>query len=114
MFMDESDICVCVVCRAIGSDVDGTSPLIKHRSSTKATPTSTMTTAQTIVTPIVTAGDPCVPAAPEVKGHVQEGVKGDGQLVRGHVGVRVIGGDMLMEIRAKQEKRKKVRHTHTS
>lgn len=63
----------------------------------------------------MTPGDPCIPTTPEVKGHMQTEVKREGQLIRGHVGVQVLGGDMLMEIRAKQEKRKKdrVRHTHT-
>ncbi|XP_057197350.1 F-actin-uncapping protein LRRC16A-like [Triplophysa rosa] len=107
--------------KVFGSDVEGTSPLIKRHSSTKTTPTSptfsttttatiSISTAEKNVTPpepIVTAGDPCIPAVPEVKGHVQEGVKREGQLIRGHVGVQVLGGDMLMEIRAKQEKRKK-------
>nr|XP_055076493.1 F-actin-uncapping protein LRRC16A isoform X4 [Misgurnus anguillicaudatus] len=79
--------------------------------NTTTTTTVTMGTAETSITPIVTAVDPPIPAveipAPEVKGHVQDGVKRDGPLVKGHVGVQVMGGDMLMEIRAKQEKRKK-------
>ncbi|XP_056597921.1 F-actin-uncapping protein LRRC16A isoform X2 [Triplophysa dalaica] len=107
--------------KALGSDVEGTSPLIKPHSSTKSTPTSptfsttttatiSIATAETNHTPpepIPTPEDSCIPAASEVKGHMQEGVKREGQLIRGHVGVQVLGGEMLMEIRAKQEKRKK-------
>ncbi|XP_073668814.1 F-actin-uncapping protein LRRC16A-like isoform X2 [Paramisgurnus dabryanus] len=103
--------------KAVDPDVEITtqslmSPIINKTTpgdTTTTTTTVAMVTAETSITPTVTAVDPCIPTVeiPEVKGHVQEGVKRDGPLVKGHVGVQVLGGDMLMEIRAKQEKRKK-------
>ncbi|XP_073677636.1 F-actin-uncapping protein LRRC16A [Garra rufa] len=103
---------------------------IKHRASAKATPTSptpsttvSVTTAEPDAPPpesAVTSSDPA-PAvtpepiaapvaalvAPEVKGHTQDGAKRGSPLKGGHMGVQVLGNDMLAEIRAKQEKRKK-------
>ncbi|XP_056335356.1 F-actin-uncapping protein LRRC16A [Danio aesculapii] len=69
-------------------------------------------------TPAMTSSDPAPtmissdlvtpePVAPEVKGHVQEAVKRGSPLSGRHMGVQVLGNDLLAEIRAKQEKRKK-------
>ncbi|XP_051948611.1 F-actin-uncapping protein LRRC16A-like [Xyrauchen texanus] len=98
------------------SRISGFFDLIKHRSSTKTTSTTPSATATTTPTEtnaqppklVVTLNDP-VPehVAPEVRGHVQEGVKHDSPLMGRHMGVQVLGSDLLAEIRAKQEKRKK-------
>lgn len=75
---------------------------IKHRPSAKAPPTSPTATAESEAPPPAPAVTPDPVAAPEVKGRAQEGIK------RGsHKGVQMLGNDMLAEIRAKQEKRKK-------
>lgn len=106
------------------SRLSGFFSLIKHRASTKATPSSptpspTATTTTVSVTATETDAPPPEPAvnpepvAPEVKGHVQEGVKRGSPLTGHHMGVQVLGNDLLAEIRAKQEKRKKVRFIHT-
>jgi len=55
------------------------------------------------------APDPA--AAPEVKSHAQEGVKHSSPLTGRHIGAQMLGNDILAEIRAKQEKRQKVRGT---
>ncbi|XP_073787400.1 F-actin-uncapping protein LRRC16A isoform X2 [Danio rerio] len=143
------------------SRLSGFFSLIKHRPSSKATPTSPTPRAMSIVepeapppapavtfsdpvaavtsslpTPAVTFSDPVIavttsdptpavtfsdpaptmtssvpaasePVAPEVKGHVQEAVKRGSPLSGRHMGVQVLGNDLLAEIRAKQEKRKK-------
>uniref|UniRef100_A0A672LR49 CARMIL C-terminal domain-containing protein n=1 Tax=Sinocyclocheilus grahami TaxID=75366 RepID=A0A672LR49_SINGR len=89
---------------------------IKHRPSAEAPPTSPTATAEPEAPPPAPAvtSDPVAP--PEVKGHVQEGIKHGTP----HKRVQMLGNDMLAEIRAKQEKRKKVRldcptctHTHS-
>ncbi|KAL0167252.1 hypothetical protein M9458_039096, partial [Cirrhinus mrigala] len=100
---------------------------IKQRASAKATPTSpTPSTTVTVTTadsdapppePAETSSDPApaltpepvaaAPVVPEVKGHAQEGAKRSSPLTGHHMGVKVLGNDMLAEIRAKQEKRKK-------
>ncbi|XP_067268361.1 F-actin-uncapping protein LRRC16A isoform X2 [Chanodichthys erythropterus] len=100
------------------SRLSGFFSLIKHRTSTKATPTSptpspTATTTTVSVTATETdapSPEPAVnpePVAPEVKGHVQEGVKRGSPLTGRHMGMQVLGNDLLAEMRAKQEKRKK-------
>lgn len=105
------------------SRLSGFFSLIKHRTSTKATPTSptpspTATTTAVSVTVTETDAPPPEPAvnpepvAPEVKGHVQEGVKRGSPLTGRHMGMQVLGNDLLAEMRAKQEKRKKVRFRH--
>lgn len=103
------------------SRLSGFFSLTKHRSSMKATPTSPIATTTTVsvattdtdapppVMPIVTPE----PVVPEVKGHVQEGVKRGSPLTGRHVGVHVMGNDLLAEMRAKQEKRLKVRFMRT-
>ncbi|XP_016116222.1 F-actin-uncapping protein LRRC16A [Sinocyclocheilus grahami] len=76
---------------------------IKHRPSAEAPPTSPTATAEPEAPPPAPAvtSDPVAP--PEVKGHVQEGIKHGTP----HKRVQMLGNDMLAEIRAKQEKRKK-------
>ncbi|XP_052439348.1 F-actin-uncapping protein LRRC16A [Carassius gibelio] len=75
----------------------------KHRPSAKATPTSPTASAESEAPPPAPAVTPDPVAAPEVKGHAQEGIRRGGS----HKGVQMLGNDMLAEIRAKQEKRKK-------
>uniref|UniRef100_A0A673GUH4 CARMIL C-terminal domain-containing protein n=1 Tax=Sinocyclocheilus rhinocerous TaxID=307959 RepID=A0A673GUH4_9TELE len=88
---------------------------IKHRPSAEATPTSPTATAEPEAPPPAPAVTSDPVAAPEVKGHAQEGIKHGSP----HKRVQMLGNDMLAEIRAKQEKRKKVRlesgrdHGHT-
>ncbi|XP_077096605.1 F-actin-uncapping protein LRRC16A-like [Siphateles boraxobius] len=104
------------------SRLSGFFSLIKHRSSTKATPTSptpgALATATTMTTVSVTTAEKDAPSPEtvvtpepvvhEVKGHVQEGVKRGSPLTGRHMGAQVLGNDLLLaEIRAKQEKRKK-------
>lgn len=115
------------VCRLKESRLSGFFSSIKQRASGKATPTSptpsttvTVTTAKSDAPPpeqAVTSSDPtpaltpepvAAPVATEVKGHAQEGAKRGGPLTGHHMGVKMLGNDMLAEIRAKQEKRKKV------
>ncbi|XP_043088842.1 F-actin-uncapping protein LRRC16A [Puntigrus tetrazona] len=78
----------------------------KHRPSAQATPTSPTVTAQPEAPPPAPAVTPEPVPAPEVKGHVQEVKRSSPQAGR-HKGVQMLGNDMLAEIRAKQEKRKK-------
>ncbi|XP_016376211.1 F-actin-uncapping protein LRRC16A [Sinocyclocheilus rhinocerous] len=78
---------------------------IKHRPSAEATPTSPTATAEPEAPPPAPAVTSDPVAAPEVKGHAQEGIKHGSP----HKRVQMLGNDMLAEIRAKQEKRKKVR-----
>uniref|UniRef100_A0A671Q6E9 CARMIL C-terminal domain-containing protein n=1 Tax=Sinocyclocheilus anshuiensis TaxID=1608454 RepID=A0A671Q6E9_9TELE len=78
---------------------------IKHRASAEAMPTSPTATAEPEAPPPVPAVTSDPVAAPEVKGHAQEGIKHGSP----HKRVQMLGNDMLAEIRAKQEKRKKVR-----
>lgn len=80
---------------------------IKHRPSAKATPTSPTATAESEAPPPAPVVTPDPVAAPEVKVHVQEGVKHSSPLTGRHMGVQMLGNDVLAEIRAKQEKRKK-------
>ncbi|KAK2887796.1 hypothetical protein Q8A67_016024 [Cirrhinus molitorella] len=88
---------------------------IKQRTSAKATPTSPTPSATVAPPPepAVTSSDPAPTvtpepvAAPEVKGHAQDGVKRGSPLMGRQMGLQVMGNDMLAEIRAKQEKRKK-------
>lgn len=70
-----------------------------------------MTVTETDAPPPEPAVNP-EPVAPEVKGHVQEGVKRGSPLTGRHMGMQVLGNDLLAEMRAKQEKRKKVRFRH--
>ncbi|XP_067280931.1 F-actin-uncapping protein LRRC16A [Pseudorasbora parva] len=97
------------------SRLSGFFSLVKHRSSTKATPTSPTPSATATTTTTVSVAttetdipppEPVVtpePVVPEVKGHVQEGIKRGSPLTG-----RPMGNDLLLaEIRAKQEKRKK-------
>ncbi|XP_016316724.1 F-actin-uncapping protein LRRC16A [Sinocyclocheilus anshuiensis] len=76
---------------------------IKHRASAEAMPTSPTATAEPEAPPPVPAVTSDPVAAPEVKGHAQEGIKHGSP----HKRVQMLGNDMLAEIRAKQEKRKK-------
>uniref|UniRef100_A0A671Q2Z0 CARMIL C-terminal domain-containing protein n=1 Tax=Sinocyclocheilus anshuiensis TaxID=1608454 RepID=A0A671Q2Z0_9TELE len=93
------------VCRPRESRLSGFFCSIKHRASAEAMPTSPTATAEPEAPPPVPAVTSDPVAAPEVKGHAQEGIKHGSP----HKRVQMLGNDMLAEIRAKQEKRKKVR-----